>query len=56
MDTRQRFSFSFCKLRYAPSEFNSLKIAKSWNKGVNFKTARIHCLGDVFAVVAIVVA
>ena len=61
-DTRQRFSFCFCELRYKPLGFNSWKIANIWKiqgaaiRTMEFETARIHFLGGVYAAVTIVVA
>ena len=61
--TRQRLPFSFCELRYSPSEFNSWKkINNIWQikrdgiRAKKFETAQIHFLCDVFAAVAAIVS
>ena len=65
VNTSQRFSSCFCELRYSPLEFNSWKIANSWqikahswNKpgAMKFEIARIYFSGDVFPAFAVVVA
>ena len=60
---RQRFSFSFCELSYSLLELTAEKIAINiWQiirvgiRAIKFETARIHFLGDIFAVAAVVSA
>ena len=54
LNTRRRFSFSFCELIDSPLEFNSLK--KVEIRAMKFEAARIHFFGDVFAAVDVDVA
>ena len=60
---RQRFSFSFCELGYSLLELTAEKIAINiWQiirvgiRAIKLETARIHFLGDVFVVAAVVSA
>ena len=61
--TWQRFSFSFCELRFSPLEFNSWKKSPTFDKlrvairAMKFETetAQIHFLGAVFVAVAVFV-
>ena len=62
-NTWQRFSFSFCELRFSPLEFNSWKKSPTFDKlrvairAMKFETetVQIHFLGAVFAAVAVFV-
>ena len=62
VNTRKRFSFSFCELTDNPLEFNSRKIVNIWQiksveiRATKFKTTQIHFLDVVFTPVAVVVA
>ena len=63
-DTWQRFSFSFCELRYGPLEFNSWRKSQTFDKWkelnksdeVSVEAVLLQFLGDVFAAVAVVFA
>ena len=57
VNMRKRFDFSVSELRYSLLEFNSRKNSLTFDKlnemEYEFETARIHCLCDVFAAVAV---
>ena len=63
-NTWQRFSFSFCELRYGPLEFNSWRKSQTFDKWkelnksdeVSVEAVLLQFLGDVFAAVAVVFA
>ena len=61
-NTRRQLCFSFLQLWWSPSEFKSKNVANIWGikrdgtSAIKFEAARIHCLNDVFVVVAVLVA
>ena len=63
-NTWQRYSFSFCELRWGPLEFNSWRKSQTFDKWkelnksdeVSVEAVLLQFLGDVFAAVAVVFA